>query len=522
MFVPVVCLHVLFVVTYPLNSLGGDAGNYRAMIVEGRSSLVHAGGYPFLVGLAFRHEPLSTMFAGHPERLDELLQWIQHAISLATTAVLFQFTRRIFGALVAVLTVFSLATSLEMLGATSSTYPEWLQSALFVLAGSCAGWAFLARDGGRKSLLYAASVTAFTWCVLVKFNAAVLGGMYLLPLLAERRRALTKIVFVAGCLLLAAVNVVVYVSTFHQPTTGTRRLTADSGWVLLTRTQQVLNNELSPSNGPNTKRWLVLASMLPKNYGVAGPQMFWHVNAVADDVRAPYRALFDAITSSDERSIDARLRDRRLPEGFSVGMSVIPVCYYVGLLEGSDLGTAVAFEAVVANPRPFLSTLVHDVRYVLQTPTQGGLFPLTQNMHVYGLKNGERLPGGWISFEQQAVASMNPYSYHEAIFWEPGLHLFAQLAEWWVPPRWPAALIVFVVAITSLRVGLARRFDAQSAITLMAGISLVLLILASCLTLQFRWKELILAMPSVALLTSVGAAEIVRGMAAVVRKVTSS
>ena len=44
----------------------------------------------------------------------------------------------------------------------------------------------------------------------------------------------------------------------------------------------------------------------------------------------------------------------------------------------------------------------------------------------------------------------------------------------------------------------------QDGVALTMGACLIILVLASCMTLEFRWKELCLAMPLIAVLAAVG------------------
>ena len=504
-FVSILCLHGVFVATYPLNSRGGDSANYYQMLVEGRSSLVHAGGYPFLVGLPFRRAPFAAMAADAPWRFETILQISQHGLLLGALVVLFLFLRRTYGSLTASLATLGLGLNQQLLGAASSTYPEWLQAVLLILAGCAAGHAYRHISGSRKILWYCVSITFFAWCFLVKFNAAVLAVMYLAPAIAERGTLLRKALCGVGCAAVAAGHIAVYQFAFHQPTTGTPRLTADTGWVLLTRIQSVYGNELLPSSGLETKRWLALASALPARYDVAGPGLFSHVGAVAPEVRAPYRPTFQRIVSADDKFLDAWLREHPLPPNFNVGVSVIPVCYYVGLFEGNDLGVKVAMEAVVSRPRVYIATVLRDVLAAVSTQQRYPLYPLPDNMPAFGFAMASERADGRTQLTQHPQPWNVPYGYRAPVVWWSGVNAFAWMSRYRVPAPLVSSLIALAILVAAVGSAVRRRIALEDGIALTLGICLVTLVVASCMTLEFRWKELCLAMPLISTLAALGA-----------------
>lgn len=500
----VLAAHLLFIKTYPLNSRGGDTGNYFSMLRDGKSSLVHAGGYPFLIGLPFRHGPLADLPATAPARFERVLQRTQHGIALIGVLVLFAFVRRVYGTIAASLATLGVGTNLQLLGGTSSTYPEWLQSALFVAAASSAGWAYLESRGTRKALLYALSVVSFSWCFLVKFNAAALAIMYVPAFVAERERLTRKLLWLVMYASIAFANIALYELAFHRPTTGTYRLTADTGWVLLTRIQSVYHNQLSPDSGPNTKRWLALSAALPMHYEFAGPGMFSHVNAVPAEIRAPYRPVFDWIMGADDASLDRWLAAHPVPPGFNVGVSGIPVCYYVGLLEGNDLGIKVAGEAVRSDPSTYAAVVWRELLAAMTTNQREALFPVPGNMPAFGFSIFKELPEGRVRLRQTSQPSSVPYAYRNPTVWWPGVRLIAGEYERFVPAGLVTGLAAFAILVAAVGAAVRRRLAFAEVTTLTAAVCLLTVVLASCLTYQFRWKELCLVLPLAATLAGAG------------------
>jgi hypothetical protein len=405
------------------------------------------------------------------------------------------------------------------MGATSAAYPEWLQASLLVAAIWSASNAYYTAASPAKPAWYGVSVVAFTWCVLTKFNGVVFAAAYLLPLLAERVRLSRKLLCLAIGTLMAALNVAVYLSVFHRPSTGTSRLTADTGWVLLTKTEHVYDNTLSADAGPHTKRWLVLASRLPRRYDVAGAELFRAVDAIPTEIRARYRALFDQVTGADERTLDDMLAGARLPEGFSVGLSVIPVCYFVGLFEASDLGVRVAMEAVRARPAVYLRNVLAEVWRALRIYRPYASFPRRANMDVLGFSAAQ--PHGWgvVRLRQPAVLPAVPYGYDKPLVWWPGVRLFDWLASLTIP-AWAATACV-LAAISAAMVSVVRRgLDAPAAIVITLGVSLAVFLVASSATLEFRWKEFCFVMPIVSTLAVVGVGGAVAAAKALLGRIT--
>jgi hypothetical protein len=64
--------------------------------------------------------------------------------------------------------------------------------------------------------------------------------------------------------------------------------------------------------------------------------------------------------------------------------------------------------------------------------------------------------------------------------------------------------MAIALAAAAVRALIRGHIAVQDGIVLTLAVGLVGLVLASCMTLEFRWKELCLAMPSIAVLASVG------------------
>jgi hypothetical protein len=166
----VLLIRLLFIATYPLNDFGEDSANYGRMLLQGKSSLVHAGGYPFLIGLPFRIPGVQWLLSG---ALPYLILCLQHTIDVLVLLFLYRVVSDLYGRAAGTVAVLLLGLNVRALAATSTTCPEWLQADLFLLALGTAYYAFVQRVFRRKLWLYSLAAFAFSWCVLVKFNVAV-------------------------------------------------------------------------------------------------------------------------------------------------------------------------------------------------------------------------------------------------------------------------------------------------------------------------------------------------------------
>ena len=121
-FLLLLSFRIVLIVTYPLN-LAHDSDNYLNMILGHGSSLVHAGGYPFLVNVLFlwHHFPDPTS----PVLL-YVLQIAQHAIELLTLVALYFCLADLFNNWVAGLAVLIVGMDIDAAAFTNASTPEWL------------------------------------------------------------------------------------------------------------------------------------------------------------------------------------------------------------------------------------------------------------------------------------------------------------------------------------------------------------------------------------------------------------
>jgi hypothetical protein len=505
-FAAAIAARLLFLVTLPLNDVGGDSSNYFSMLRDGTSSLVHAGGYPFLIGLPFRIHVVQRVLDAIPGAFSYAVLLTQHAVDLAALLVAFGVVSRIFGRLTGALVLLFAGTNFQSLGATSSVYPEWLQADLLIFYLAALYYAYSRRDGRTKLVGYALAGFVFAWCILVKFNAAPIAFVAVAAILFDSLTLVRKTQALLAFGLALALVMVPYVALHHRPSTGTTKLTEDAAWVLLTRIETAYGNVLDPANSLNTRRWLALSRVLPRSYEFAGPGMFSHVDAVPETVRAPYRARFGYLLTANDDSLRPILANSELPPGFVVGLSPIPVAYYLGLPESDGLGVQVALDAVRAQPARFAAVVWSDIKGALRSWPRYAPFPESVAMlDQFSVTVRQRLPLGYVRVNQRPDFPSVPFSYTVPVLWWPGVQAIDVLLA--NAPSMDGVLLLAALAVlwAIVRIVWFRAADARAVTILLLGTIVVGMVVFSVSTLSFRWKEARLLIPIVSILAAAGA-----------------
>jgi len=501
----VLIVRLAFLMTYPLNDFGGDAHNYLTMLLLGHSSLVHAGGYPFLLGLPFRIPGVQGLLAAV---LPYVILIVQHLLDVLALLFMYRVAADVYGKAAGFIALVLEGLSLQRLSATSATYPEWLQADLLVVALGITYYAFVETSYSRKLSLYGAAAFAFSWCMLVKFNVAVVGFFLVVAIAADSVGVKRKMAMGFVSALVCAGTFVPYTRFYQYATTGSYALTYDTAWVLLTRIQGFYQNTLDPMAGLDTRRWLALSAVLPRSYEQAGPGLFSHVNAVPPEVRAPYRARFGYLLHATDQATRLVLARHRLPDGFSVGLSAIPVAYYIGLRESDHLGTRVALEAIRAHPLTYFSGVFREVQAALRGWPNDVPFASSGSLAFFGTKPATRLAIGYVRVTQRPDWSNVPFSFSVPVLWWPGVRLFTMLEAYGPPAYWPSVAVGVAFLLASVRAVLVRRIDLQTGSTLLIATMAAVMLVVSVATLAFRWKEARVVMPLASVLAGAAVAHV--------------
>ena len=164
---------------------------------------------------------------------------------------------------------------------------------------------------------------------------------------------------------------------------------------------------------------------MPPSYELAsGVPWFENVNAVSEDVRAPYRNISTHLLTADEAELDRFLSTHLLPEKFNVGLSAFPISYYVGLKESDELGTKVFFESVLHRPGPYLKYVARTSADSFLERERYRIFPLSQDVAPY---HQTITPIDRTHF--RLTFEPVSYGYNDPVIWTPGYKLFSAIYD---------------------------------------------------------------------------------------------
>jgi hypothetical protein len=512
----VLAVRVVFYITYPPN-IGGDAVGYFKMLIHGKSNLIHAPGYPFLVGLPFR-----TFFAAtgtgwvigvHRVAVQYTVMALQHALSLCVLLCLYHTVARIFSRRVATLAVCIAGLQPQTMGFVSCFYPEWLQGDLLVLALCASCRALTVTRPRNKVIFHSLAFAALTWCYLVKYNALffvpIIAGLVLVDRMGWRRKAAS--LAIGGVIVASTLGL--FIHFYHKPSTGTRALSRDHAWVLLTALGEwTPGGRIQPDAGLNSKRLIYLNRVLPWHANRVGP--FWNVDFVSDEYRKPWRRKYYDILSADDATMDRLLREAPpQPDPYDFFTAFFPVTEHLGLEEGDRLGTRVFVEHVFSYPGAFAGSVTQGMlRHLCRWPT-GRLYPVEVSPPEYE-------PYGSLGFarrHQPGTIGQNAAWYVRPVVWRPGVYLVRALE---LPYRVPGIVVaVAILVLLCLSVPPAFKGLEKSApfAILVLGATLIVFYTASHLVF-FRWKEAQTILPVVAVLTAVALDRVFAGVARITRR----
>jgi hypothetical protein len=437
-FVVAAGIRLLAVVTFPLSFWIADGKNYMDMLVRGVSNLIHAPGYPFIMGLPWRNPLGRAVIDSWPVAFHYTLTLTQHLVCIAAAYVGYRVARRVFGAAAANLFVVLYLCDYRSIFVTSTVGPEWLQASLgIVLIGVVYG-AYESTDTKRKLGAYSLAGLVFAAAYLVKFNSVFLLTCPALIVAADLRRSRRAIAGVGAAALVFVATYSVFLVVYHRPSTGTYSISYDKAWVLLEKARMfVPDRVLLPETGIATKRLIVLNDVLPEveHRGPIG-----HIDFVSDEVRAPYREKYLDLFHADHDVLDAYLRSIAIPRPFDFDKAFLPSAYYLDLAESNRLGIAVFREQVAAYWQQYLWDIVRRSARQLIDPNTD-LHPT----NPMDFREIAVTPLGWGFVRLEIpVREMRDrcFWYDEPVVWVPGAKFFLILsAVQDYPPAWVSILI---------------------------------------------------------------------------------
>lgn len=500
-----VAVRLTLVATYPLNLMLADGRDYIAMLVEGRSSLIHAPGYPFLLGLPWRNPLGRLLIEGNPLLFERLLLVSQHALNLACLALGYRVVRELFGRLPANLFLLAYGLHYQVLSLTSSATPEWLQGSLLMVLAYLVVSAARTEAPRRKLVLWGLAGLVFAWMYLVKFNSLALALLPAAVAAWEVWRSRRAWRWLAAGGLVAVATYLSFLALVHRPSTGTWSVTLDKAWVLLHRLSFFAPGEtLDPAAGIHTRRLLVLNSLLPWPESL---RPIAHVDWVPASERAPYRERYAHLLTADDATLEPLLDQVKVPRPYDLNRAFLPIATHLGLPESNRLGAAVFFEHVRAFPREYVRSVWRLTWRTMTTPKRPWMYPVN-------LSSPGGTPLGWGFLELPArPGSRTEWRYTRPVVWGPGVRAFTlhfDLLQ--IPPLWFTLVIASGAVVAVVRGFRRRRLDLAGAAYLVTAATLLAFIVASNLAYHFRWKELGAVMPLVTVLVSVSVAGWARWM----------
>lgn len=486
-FSSILCLlafRIFFLLTYPLNTCS-DASVYYLMMHKGMSTLIHATGYPYLMHFFAAFLPTKT----------DLLVF-QHLIDFGTQLVLMNVLRKRFGLIAAVTAGLLYGFELRAIHWVSFSSPEWLQGAFFALAFVAAIEAYFASGPLKKFFLYVLSAWFFAWTVLVKLLTVILLPAYLILFMLEGKKWKGRWLCSAVMGAVVLIQVTLFWTTYHFPSTGTIRLTHDVGWILSLKLNSFLpeGNHFSKT-GPWSKRYCILISEMPGSAAdLPIHDTFWHVDSVPQSVRQPYQERYRKLLTKSDAELQQIIDS--LEHVRDIEVNILLSYYYLGLPETDLLMERAFLEAVLRYPGEYLANVVRGIKEsffiepsyhvaILHKPHSSNRdFPFQLNMSDIV----QDLPWGYALFN----ASPNVRCmYDEPVFLKAGLHFFTFWGEYvYIPTIFKWLTIVLALVIAS--VGYRKNKDRESAVLYLSLGSLIVLILVflSNMIFEFRDKEL--------------------------------
>ena len=492
----------IFIVTYPMNSMD-DSTHYLGMIVRHESNLIHAGGYPFFMNAflfwnRLPYPPSATFLY--------IVQILQHGIEWLSLAALFFCLSDIFNKWLAALALVFVGMDIDAIAFTNMSTPEWLQADLFVLSLCASYRGHVSQDDHKKYIYYGLSFALFVLCWLVKFNALVF-VMFFIPLYFAEKSSRKRLIALASLLAGAAVYALFMIS-YHYPTTKSRELTADVGWLLMAKVHISLGDDYLENMGPRTKLLIALNSALPKTdiFDAEYNHVFMlqSVDAIPPEIRKPYRDKYLWLLNADDTELEPFIQKHPIPKGFWLASAFIPISYYLGLQESDSLCTRVFLELVSRHLWKYIRYNQDSIWEFFSGYPQGfrrdeGIrLPIAGQRTAGGdhkdsrivLKEEQDLGFGFVRYVPDPVGAWTyPYNSFRKVLWTWGEPLFS-LGSRLIMPNGILLFVLGVLTLRLYRVVTTEGFNTRVAVILFILLAIPGFVTYSDYTYFFRDKEL--------------------------------
>jgi hypothetical protein len=345
-----VVLQVIFATGYPLNVGRSDNPIYLEMILSGTfgaSNLILAPGYSYVLSKILSAGEVSKPPAYTDLEWLQSVQWAQNILHLVLFLMAVFLLWRLTNAAVA--SIFVLGTSLYVgfWGGLNSASPEWLQGDLLILSLLLAATAAKQKTWPRVVVLASVTGLVFSLAYLVKFNSLVVifGLIVIFVFSGLNFKKIT--VGLAAATFSALAFVSFFVSSYHEPTTGTETLNYDTAWILTSSMDPEYLDRANEELGIEALRWKALIQQLPTGAAFAYPRID---TGAYPEVKEQGLLLFNEIMTMDRYQLIEVTNAGKLPAEYSHFSQPTPIYWNVGLAEGEKLGRAVYLEYLRSNP----------------------------------------------------------------------------------------------------------------------------------------------------------------------------
>ena len=502
-FVIVSLLNAYYLNTYPINIAAFDYPNYAGMIFSGASNLIHASGYVWAIRFIFDTLGIPNGADIYDLNCLYILQLTNFCLHLLNIAICSFMCKKVFGRLPAVFLCLAWGGSLFFMGGVNSIAPDWLQGELLAIALLSGLWAFNVKNHA-KITLYIFSVIALTFSYLVKFNSLVVAPIIAILIIFDSKDWIWKVVTTFVACAASAALVLVFIESFHYPTTGTRQLSYDHAWVLIDAIPGNYIIKAPETLGINTLRWKALGTILPPDYFRAAA--YQNVNwGAPKEIKAPFLEKYEYLMNASRAELIDFTKKNELPENFIMRVSAIPGYYYIGLPQTDTLGIAVYKESLLTIPFSYAEKLLTGwIMFFNGYPTQ--LTPFKSNS--LGLSIGNTIDAD----NNVRVSPPEGRIAQHMMYWNPSEKVKLQgmsFFEWLnilTPPSWVYALFA-LVSIVAIRKTQSKKTIFHASLLILTTI---LLVSSSLMLIGVRFKEMLALQPIVSIFLSLGLASCIQ------------
>jgi hypothetical protein len=502
----VLIVSVVFSYTYPLNIAAYDNSNYLSMILENKSNLIHASGYPAIISMVIAIlgilQPVSVVDVDWLNKIQE----IHLTLHLLLFSVSFFVCSHTFGKRSAIIICIMWGLNPITLTGVNASAPEWLQGDLIVLAFLIAAQNFVNQKSAPKIPLYALAFGIMFCAYLVKFNTMVIFPVLVLIVLLERKNVIWKLKTLVVCVFACWVLLYSFVKIYHQPTTHAKQLSYDHAWVLM----EVMPTDYFQANvdqlGINSLRWKVLRVVVPTDTSMAGAYCCIDSGA-PPEIREQYFAKYQKIMGMSREQLLAFIALNPLPPNVPNFAMAVPLYWYVGLPVIDKLGIAVFKESFVQNPVFYIKKVI-----------SGFLKWRTYDQSFITVPSSENTLG--LIFQDEAGKSNTQFQYYKiskntiaqhALYWNPVERLWSPgvtLFQWvfkFIGSRW-CEFIILSLAFIGLAVTKVEKFRLLGFISMLG---VLIFASTSYMLLGLRNKEAISIIPLLSIFIATGITSVI-------------